>query len=98
MTDNNTSAFNCRRVTNGTSWSQHSYGTAIDINPRQNPYVNGTTVLPENARRWVDRTPGRRGMIARDGPAVAAFSTARWAWGGDYRSLKDYQHFSARRS
>jgi hypothetical protein len=98
MTDNNTSAFNCRRVTNGTSWSQHSYGTAIDINPRQNPYVSGTTVLPENARAWVDRTPVRRGMIARDGPAVAAFSSAGWAWGGDYRSLNDYQHFSARGS
>jgi hypothetical protein len=24
-------------VTGGSSWSEHSYGTAIDINPRQNP-------------------------------------------------------------
>ena len=95
MTGNNTSAFNCRRVTNGTSWSEHSYGTAIDINPRQNPYVSGATVLPADAGPWVDRTSVRRGMIARDGPAVAAFTAAGWEWGGDYRSLKDYQHFSA---
>ena len=29
----NTSAFNCRRVTGGSRWSQHSYGRALDINP-----------------------------------------------------------------
>ena len=37
LNDNNTSAFDCRGVTGGSSWSEHSYGTAIDINPRQNP-------------------------------------------------------------
>ena len=35
MAANNTSAFNCRRVTGGSSLSQHSYGTAIDLNPVQ---------------------------------------------------------------
>ena len=40
MAANNTSAFNCRRVAGSTSWSQHAYGTAIDINPVQNPYVH----------------------------------------------------------
>ena len=37
MAANNTSAFNCRRVTGGMSWSEHAYGTAVDINPIQNP-------------------------------------------------------------
>lgn len=95
LRDNNTSAFNCRAVTGGSGWSQHSYGTAIDINPRQNPYIKGTTVLPPSARPWIDRSPVTRGMIARDGPVVSAFAAIGWSWGGDYRSLKDYQHLSA---
>ena len=41
MAADNTSAFNCRSVTGGSSWSEHSYGHAIDINPRENPYVKG---------------------------------------------------------
>ncbi|MCP4698757.1 MAG: hypothetical protein GY862_18185 [Gammaproteobacteria bacterium] len=40
MADNNTSAFNCREITGRSgTFSQHSYGTAIDINPLQNPYL-----------------------------------------------------------
>lgn len=95
LADNNSSAFNCRPVTGGTAWSEHSYGIAIDINPRQNPYVKGTTILPRDAGPWVARTPVRRGMITRGGPVVAAFEAIGWRWGGDYRSLKDYQHFSS---
>ena len=33
MQDNNTSAFNCRPMPSGTSWSLHAYGRAIDLNP-----------------------------------------------------------------
>jgi hypothetical protein len=40
MAANNTSAFNCRDITGRPGvWSRHSHGGAIDINPRQNPYV-----------------------------------------------------------
>lgn len=95
LNDNNTSAFDCRDVTGGSSWSEHSYGTAIDINPRQNPYVKGSVVLPANGRPWIDRTPVRRGMITPSGVVTRAFAAIGWGWGGDYRSLKDYQHFSA---
>ena len=35
----NTSAFNCRPATGSSNWSNHAYGEAIDINPRENPYV-----------------------------------------------------------
>lgn len=95
LEDNNTSAFDCREVTGGSSWSEHSYGTAIDINPRQNPYVKGPVVLPANGRPWIDRTPARRGMITPSGVVTRAFNAIGWGWGGNYRSLKDYQHFSA---
>jgi hypothetical protein len=95
LDDNNTSAFNCRRVTGGQRFSEHSYGTAIDINPRQNPYVRGATVLPRDAGAWVRRSPVRRGMIGPRGAVVSAFDDIGWEWGGRWRSLKDYQHFSA---
>ncbi|MGH2725387.1 MAG: M15 family metallopeptidase, partial [Actinomycetota bacterium] len=40
MAANNTSAFNCRQSTGSPgTWSQHAYGLAVDLNPRQNPYV-----------------------------------------------------------
>jgi hypothetical protein len=34
-------------------------------------------------------------MIRPDGPVVRAFASVGWKWGGDYRSLKDFMHFSA---
>jgi len=39
MEDNNTSAFNYRFVAGTKKISNHSFGTAIDINPRLNPYI-----------------------------------------------------------
>ena len=95
MAANNTSAFNCRQVTGGTSLSAHSYGIAIDINPVQNPYVNGGTVLPDSGAAYTDRANVRPGMIVRPGVVVNAFEEVGWSWGGDFNSLKDYQHFSS---
>ena len=95
MAANDTSGFNCRAATGQPGvWSEHSYGRAIDVNPVQNPYVDGATVLPEAGRVYLDRSAVRPGMI-RDGDVVVrAFAAIGWAWGGHYRSLKDYQHFS----
>ncbi|MEI5674460.1 MULTISPECIES: M15 family metallopeptidase [unclassified Nocardioides] len=92
---NNTEAFVCRPVTGGTSYSQHAYGTAIDVNSFQNPYEKGDVVLPELASSYLDRGRVRPGMITADGPVVRAFDAIGWGWGGAWRSLKDYQHFSA---
>jgi hypothetical protein len=94
MADNNTSAFNCRAVTGGSSLSQHAYGTAIDINPVQNPYLSGDLVLPETGQEYVDRGDVRPGMIVRPGGVVTAFEAIGWHWGGDWTSPVDYQHLS----
>lgn len=95
MAANNTSAFNCRRVTGGTGWSEHSYGTAIDINPIQNPYVTASgTVLPAEGRPWTDRTLRVPGMVHANGIVVAAFGDIGWHWGGRWTNPKDYQHLS----
>ena len=69
MAANNTSAFNCRPVTGGSSWSEHSYGTAIDMNPLVNPYVVGETVLPPEGAAYADRSLDAPGMI-HDGDVV----------------------------
>lgn len=94
MAANNTSAFNCRPVTGGSSYSEHSYGRAIDINPVVNPYVNGDTVLPAAGQPYVDRTLDSPGMIHAGDEVVEAFAGRGWIWGGIWTSLKDYQHFS----
>lgn len=95
MAENNTSAFNCRRVTGGTGWSEHAYGTAIDINPIQNPYVTRAgTVLPPSGTPWADRSLRVPGMIHPNGIVVAAFTDVGWRWGGHWTSVKDYQHLS----
>jgi len=94
MAANNTSAFNCRPVTGGSSWSEHSYGRAIDVNPLVNPYVRGGTVLPPAGRRYADRSLNEPGMIHAGDDVVDAFADRGWVWGGTWSSPKDYQHFS----
>lgn len=94
MAANNTSAFNCRAVTGGSSWSEHSYGRAIDVNPLLNPYVRGGTVLPPAGERYADRDLDEPGMIHSGDEVVTAFAERGWVWGGTWGSPKDYQHFS----
>jgi poly-gamma-glutamate synthesis protein (capsule biosynthesis protein) len=98
MAANNTSGYNCRTVAGTSTFSDHAFGKAIDINPVQNPYVIGDQVLPPAGRRFVDvdRAPGvdrLRGVIAEDGLVTRAFERIGWSWGGDF-SDPDYQHFS----
>ena len=96
MAANNSSGFNCRRITGGSQWSEHAYGRAVDINPVQNPYVTRSgDVSPPSGARFVERDPAAPGLITADGPAVAAFAAIGWAWGGTWSSARDYQHFSA---
>ena len=94
MAANNTSAFNCRAVTGGSSWSEHSYGSAIDVNPLVNPYVIGATVLPPEGATYADRNLEAQGMIHAGDVVVEAFAAYGWVWGGTWSSPKDYQHFS----
>jgi len=91
----NTSAFNCRyAVAAGPKhWSEHAFGEAVDLDPFENPYVLNGKVLPHSAARYADRNTPRPGVILTDGPAVRAFTSVGWGWGGDW-SNPDYQHFS----
>lgn len=100
MAANNTSGYNCRRVQGSTEWSAHAYGAAIDLNPRQNPYLVGASVQPRDGRRFarIDRTPEAGvppGAIRAGDVVVRAFADIGWEWGGLW-APPDYQHFSAR--
>ncbi|MET8158751.1 M15 family metallopeptidase [Sphaerisporangium sp. NPDC005289] len=91
----NTSAFNCRRTTGASSWSKHSYGNAIDLDPRENPWVEPDgSVAHDNARRFADRPLRRPGVINPDDRVVRLFEQHGWEWGGYFNGAKDYQHFS----
>jgi len=91
---NGTGSFTCRPITGGTTYSEHAYGRAIDVNPFQNPYRRGALVLPELAGAYLDRDDVRPGMITAGGPVVRAFARVGWSWGGTWRTRQDYQHFS----
>jgi D-alanyl-D-alanine carboxypeptidase-like protein len=92
---NNTGAFVCRPTVGATSWSAHAYGLAIDVNPFMNPYQRDDVVLPELASSYLRRDWRRPGMFGPDSMVVREFARIGWSWGGAWRTLKDYQHFSA---
>lgn len=96
--DNNTSAFNYRVVEGSKTLSRHAYGLAIDINPFYNPYVtypDGVEhISPEGSEPYADREADFPHKIGKDGDLCwQLFSERGFTWGGDWRSLKDYQHF-----
>jgi len=93
MAADNTSAFNCRKaVANGpSSWSNHAYGVAIDLDPVENPYVLDGKVLPPAGRAHLDRSAHEPGLIRANGAVVALFRSMGWVWGGVW-SDPDYQH------
>jgi hypothetical protein len=95
MRANNSSGFNCRVIDGTSRWSQHAYGTAVDINPLINPWVRGSTVDPPEGAVYLDREADTPGLIHADDMVVQAFEAIGWSWGGYWNDSIDYQHFSA---
>lgn len=100
MAANNTSGYNCRKASGAARLSSHALGLAIDVNPLQNPYVSRRGTAPKGGEAW--DTPEERaaaasepGLILSRSAITRAFKSKGWGWGGDWRSSKDYQHFSA---
>mgnify|MGYP003303810940 FL=1 len=97
MEANNSSAFNYRTTPGGTRLSAHSRGMAVDINPLYNPYVkvlsDRTIVAPKAATEFVERSGAFPYKIDRDDVCCRLFLEHGFEWGGDYKSIKDYQHF-----
>ena len=96
MAANNTSAFNCREVAwKPGVWSNHAFGSAIDINPLINPYVAGPNIFPPEGEPFADRSVRATGGLYPGDAAVQAFYDIGWGWGGTWSGAKDWQHFSA---
>ena len=95
----NTSAFNCRKATGSKKWSKHSYGRAIDINPIENPYISRKgnishkESLKYRRRQHINNSPSDRAVLLGDDRATLIFKKYGFKWGGDWRTIKDYQHF-----
>ena len=95
MEADNTSAFNCRYVGGEEAskvYSKHAYGTAIDVNDFENPYVaDDGTVYPD--RYFLTRRGPAPGVFSSSGSAaVRAFTSQGLRWGGLWNH-PDYQHF-----
>ncbi len=98
MADNNSSCFCFRTVAGTQHLSKHARGLAVDINTLYNPYVrfkrNGaTTVSPVAGRRWANRELNSPYKIEKDDMCYRLFLENGFIWGGNWRTMKDYQHF-----
>lgn len=97
MEDNNTSCFNYRNVDNSTNLSKHALGLAIDLNPFYNPYVTypngGIRISPSGSEQYADRGNDFPYKIDENDLAYKLFTEHGFIWGGNWNSLKDYQHF-----
>jgi D-alanyl-D-alanine carboxypeptidase len=95
---NNTSAFNCRRTTGAKTMSAHAKGRAIDLNPLINPYVDKKGTSHKKSLDYVTKQQRAKsnaaGLIKADSLVVKTFKKYGWKWGGEWNSIKDYQHFS----
>lgn len=98
MTANNSSSFNFRFISHTRKVSKHGMGMAIDINPLYNPYTktlrNGTTIVePAAGKAYLDRRCQFRYKITRGDLCHRLFRKYGFRWGGDWKTMKDYQHF-----
>ncbi len=90
---------------NPTKFSYHAYGLAIDINPKINPFVEceektkdnwvilENSVIPKTATQFLDRNQKYPGIVHKDEFCYNLFISKGWSWGGNWTTLKDWQHF-----
>ncbi len=94
MADNNTSCFNYRVVSGSDHLSAHAYGLAVDVNPLYNPYVTSAGYFPANSGDYVDRSADTPYKIDESDLCYQLFTDHGFIWGGNWNSVKDYQHFA----
>lgn len=80
-----TGAYNCRRVTGGSTYSLHAYGIALDINWSTNPY--SYRLITDMLRYGDGKMPYRIEAIRTNSGAQV------WRWGGKFSSNKDAMHY-----
>lgn len=90
MQDDNTSAFNYRFIAGTKRLSNHAFGKAVDINPRENPVVYSDGRISPSGAAY---DPTKAGTFSADHPVVQKFIELGWRWGGMFSSFKDFHHF-----
>ena len=76
-----TGAYNCRVIAGTSTWSNHAYGIAVDVNWQTNPYSSRLiTDMPAAMIRDIEN------IRTADGTRV-------FRWGGRYSGSKDAMHF-----
>lgn len=75
-----TGAFVCRQKVGGNGWSNHSYGTALDLNWQLNPYGGSRHHIPTGLAYDICR------IRTNNGKQV-------WNWGGFWSGTRDWMHF-----
>lgn len=98
MQANNTSCFCYRVVEGSTKLSNHARGMAIDINPLYNPCIrrkkDGTLLVqPATGRPYVNRSKKFKYKITKQDLCYRLFIQHGFQWGGNWKTVKDYQHF-----
>ena len=97
MRDNNSSCFNFRFISHTTKISKHGLGLAVDINTLYNPYVKMVdgkfNLEPATAGDYVDRSRDFPHKIDENDLCYKLFTEHGFEWGGNWKSVKDYQHF-----
>lgn len=97
MRANNSSCFNFRFISGTKRVSKHGLGLAVDINTLYNPYVKQvdgkTHIEPATAESYADRGQIFPYKIEKDDLCYKLFIEAGFEWGGEWKTLKDYQHF-----
>lgn len=82
---------------NRTGFSNHSFGTAIDINPEQNGLYDTCITFGPACRliRGGEWRPGTPGTLDKNSDIVSLFKEAGFKWGGEIAGKqKDFMHFS----
>ena len=97
MAANNSSCFNWREKTSLANISKHALGMAIDINPLYNPYYRfpyvDETIQPASGNPYMDRMWDFPYKIEKGDVCYRLFTEHGFKWGGNWNSLKDFQHF-----
>jgi hypothetical protein len=101
-----TDSYNCRTITGGTGKSLHSYGIALDVNWKTNPFLKHgkprAVRFSDKATQDTRAHDVRLGLADTDMTADMIADVARirtssgvpvFEWGGSWRDRKDCMHF-----
>ena len=100
----NIGCYSPRRIRGGKTISLHAYASAVDVNTKQNPYIDvyKNTIIPTpdkkerliNKDGYLNRNKIRAGMITEK-EAQIFYKNGFTQWGGStiWRGCPDYMHF-----